>query len=106
MPKKQRIYDYFSEFVSEALLIVIFKNLVKSMMKLKVTPSFCFAFKIPDNVTASKIYIFFLLQFLVAEAFLFDNMIYVLILSYVHLATSKDTKHLQWFEGYQKYKNN
>ena len=31
-PKKQRIYDYFSEFASEALHIVIFENFVKSMM--------------------------------------------------------------------------
>ena len=58
MPKKQRIYDYFYEFASEALHIVIFENFVKSMMsclsKLKVTPSFCFAFKIPDDPTASK----------------------------------------------------
>ena len=57
LPKKQRIYDYFSEFASEALHIVIFENFVKSMTsclsKLKVTPSFCFAFKIPDDVTAS-----------------------------------------------------
>ena len=60
MPKKQRIYDYFSEFASEALHIVIFENFVKSMMsclsKLKVTPNFCFAFKIPDDVTASNKY--------------------------------------------------
>ena len=59
MPKKQRIYDYFSEFASEALHIVIFENFVKSMTsclsKLKVTTSFCFAFKIPDNVTASRL---------------------------------------------------
>ena len=44
MPKKQRIYDYFYEFASEALHIVIFENFVKSMMscssKLKVTPTF------------------------------------------------------------------
>ena len=26
LPKKQRIYDYFSEFASEALHIVIFDN--------------------------------------------------------------------------------
>ena len=60
MPKKQRIYDYFYEFASEALQIVIFENFVKSMtfcsLKLKVTPSFCFAFKIPEDVTASSIY--------------------------------------------------
>ena len=35
-----------------------FENFVKSMppslSELKVTPSFCFAFKIPDDVTASK----------------------------------------------------
>ena len=49
MPKKQRIYDYFSEIASEALHIVIFENFVKSMTfclsKLIVTPSFCLAFK-------------------------------------------------------------
>jgi hypothetical protein len=59
LPKKQRSYDYFSEFASEALHIVIFENFVKSMTsclsKLKVTPSFCFAFKIHDNVTATSI---------------------------------------------------
>jgi hypothetical protein len=58
-PKKQRIYDYFSEFASEALHIVIFENLVKSMTsclsKLKVTPSFCFPFKIPDDPTATNV---------------------------------------------------
>ena len=58
MPKKQRIYDFFSEFGSEALHIVIFEIFVKSMTsylsKLKVTSSFCFAFKIPDDVTASN----------------------------------------------------
>ena len=38
--------------------IVIFENFVKSMTsclsKLKVTPRFCFAFKIHDNVTATN----------------------------------------------------
>ena len=42
------------------LSFVIFENFVKSMTswssKLKVTPSFCFAFKIPDEVTASIMY--------------------------------------------------
>ena len=37
-----------------------FENFVKSMppslSEWKVTPSFCFAFKIPDDVTASNIY--------------------------------------------------
>ena len=60
MPKKQRIYDYFSEFASEAQHIVIFENLVKSMTsclsKLKVTPSFCFGFKISDDPTATSLY--------------------------------------------------
>ena len=41
-----------------ALHMLNFANFVKSMppslSELKVTPSFCFAFKIPDNVTASK----------------------------------------------------
>ena len=49
-----------TEFASEALHIVIFENFVESMMsylsKLKVTPSFCIAFKIPDNVTATNAY--------------------------------------------------
>ena len=40
------------------LSFVIFENFVKSitscLSKLKVTPSFCFAFKIPDNPTASN----------------------------------------------------
>ena len=59
MPKKQRIYNYFYEFASEALHIVIFENFIKSMTsclsKLKVTFSFCFAFKIPDDPTATNI---------------------------------------------------
>ena len=63
LPKKQRIYDYFGihyfyEFASEALHIVIFKFFVKSMpswlLKLKVMPSFCFPFKIPDSLTATN----------------------------------------------------
>ena len=57
LPKKQRIYDCFYEFASEALHIDIFENFVESMTpclsKLKVTPSFCFTFKIPDNPTAT-----------------------------------------------------
>ena len=43
------------------LHIVIFENFVKTMKfclwKLKVTPSFCFAFKIPDNPTATSNYV-------------------------------------------------
>ena len=58
LPKKQRIYDYFYEFASEALRIVIFENFVKSMTsclsKLKITHKFCFPFKIFDNSTASN----------------------------------------------------
>ena len=49
----------FYEFASEALHIIIFEIFVKSMtsclLELKVTPNFCFAFKIPDNVTATNI---------------------------------------------------
>ena len=60
--KKQRIYDYIYEFASEALHIVIFENFVKSMApslsELKVTPSFCFAFKIPDDHAVTSIDIF------------------------------------------------
>ena len=51
LPKKQRIYDYFYEFASEALHIVIFENFIKSMTsclsKLKVTPSFLLRFQNP-----------------------------------------------------------
>ena len=40
--------------------MVSFENFVKSMtpslLELKVTPSFCFTFKIPDDVTATIIY--------------------------------------------------
>ena len=40
--------------------MVSFENFVKlvspSLSELKVTPSFCFAFKIPDDVTASTDY--------------------------------------------------
>ena len=40
--------------------MVSFENFVKSMppslSELKVTPSFCFPFKIPDNPTATNIY--------------------------------------------------
>ena len=40
--------------------MVRFENFVKSMppslSELKVTPSFCFALKIPDDVTASTVY--------------------------------------------------
>ena len=46
---------------SKALHMVSFENFVKSMLpnlsELKVTPSFCFAFNIPDNVTASTTYV-------------------------------------------------
>ena len=46
---------------SYAVHMVSFENFVKlvspSLSELKVTPSFCFAFKIPDNVTASTLYI-------------------------------------------------
>ena len=43
-----------------ALHMLSFENFVKSMpprlSELKVTPSFCFAFKIPDDVAASNVY--------------------------------------------------
>ena len=46
---------------SKALHMVSFEIFVKAMppslSELKVLPSFCFAFKIPDNVTASNVYI-------------------------------------------------
>jgi hypothetical protein len=46
--------------------MVSFENFVKSMppslSELKVTPSFCFAFKIPDDVTATSTYFEFYTQ--------------------------------------------
>ena len=63
LPKKQRICNYFYEFASEALHIVIFENFIKSMTsclsQLRFKPNFCFTFKIPDNPTASNINIWF-----------------------------------------------
>ena len=60
LPKKQKIYDYFSKFANEALHIVIFENFIKStsscLSELKVTPSFCFPITIRDNPTASNMY--------------------------------------------------
>jgi hypothetical protein len=54
---------YFYQFVSEVLHIVSFESFVKSMMsclsELKVTSSFCFPFKIPDDVTATIEYVDF-----------------------------------------------
>ena len=45
---------------SQALHMVSFEIFVKSMppglSELKVTPSFCFTFKIPDNPTTTSIY--------------------------------------------------
>ena len=57
-------FTEFSKVTSEALHIalhiVIFESFIKSTVsylpKLKVTPSFCFAFKIPDDPTATKEY--------------------------------------------------
>ena len=49
--------------------MVSFENFVKSMtpslLELKVTPSFCFAFKIPDNVTATNTYTYWGLMSLI-----------------------------------------
>ena len=39
---------------------IFVKAMPPSLSELKVTPSFCFAFKIPDDVTASSTYIYFL----------------------------------------------
>ena len=36
---------------------IFVKSIPPSLSELKVLPSFCFAFKIPDDVTASKLYI-------------------------------------------------
>ena len=35
------------------------KSMTPSLLELKVTPSFCFTFKIPDNVTATNKYLLF-----------------------------------------------
>ena len=37
---------------------IFVKAMLPSLLELKVLPSFCFAFKIPDNVAASNIYIY------------------------------------------------
>ena len=36
---------------------IFIKSILPSLLKLKVTPNFCFAFKIPDDETASNTYI-------------------------------------------------
>ena len=36
---------------------IFVKSMPPSLSELKVIPSFCFAFKIPDDVTATTIYI-------------------------------------------------
>ena len=36
-----------------------FLTMTSCLLKLKVTPSFCFTFKIPDNVTASNGYVLY-----------------------------------------------
>ena len=47
--------------------MVSFENFVKSMppslSELKVVPSSCFAFKTPDNVTATNLFIYLLLTY-------------------------------------------
>ena len=88
MPKKQRIYDYFYEFASEALHIV-FKNFIKSMTsclsKLKVTPSFGFAFKIPDDPTAINTYSLGQLWY-VLFSFLFKFTTYFFMLHFTEMS--------------------
>ena len=36
---------------------IFVKSMMPSLLELKVTPSFCFAFKIPDDVTATIIHV-------------------------------------------------
>ena len=36
---------------------IFVKSMTPSLLELKVTPSFCFAFKIPDNVTETNVYL-------------------------------------------------
>ena len=38
---------------------IFVKAMPPSLLELKVLPSFCFAFKIPDDVAASKVYAIF-----------------------------------------------
>ena len=42
---------------------IFVKSMTPSLLELKVTPSFCFAFKIPDDVTATTTYTLYFLNF-------------------------------------------
>ena len=63
--------------------MVSFENFVKSMQlslsKLKVTPSFCFPFKIPDDPTATSICTPALLDFQIHNDLLFNYLQIVLV---------------------------
>ena len=39
-----------------ASLEIFVKSMMPSLLELKVTPTFCFTFKIPDDMTATNIY--------------------------------------------------
>ena len=43
------------------------------MTKLKVTPSFCFAFKIPDDPTKTNMYFFYNIFILLSEQILYKQ---------------------------------
>ena len=52
---------YIRDFLEKSMHMVSFEIVVKSMppslSELKVKPSFCFPFKIPDDLTATIIYV-------------------------------------------------
>ena len=58
--------------------MVSFENFVKSMtpslLELKVTPSFCFAFKIPDDVNATNTYLVQNFIFIIKRTLFFHNL--------------------------------
>ena len=59
--KKSEIFKNSSYAVHKVSFAIFVKLVSPSLSELKVTPSFCFAFKIPDDVTASIIYPVYLL---------------------------------------------
>ena len=47
---------FFQLFVCKKKFEIFVKSMPPSLSELKVIPSFCFAFKIPDDVTATNTY--------------------------------------------------
>ena len=101
MPKKQWIYDYFYEFASEALHIFNFlKSMTSCLSELKVSPSFCFPFKIPDEPTATIIYIFRKVPFIhhfIEKVDKFSNTAVTVLISTSLLLGKNICKKIFWF---------